>query len=161
MFRGIPKLSWIIVSLTSHKTILNCFIRQSVVAHFICSANSIRYTPCYFEFRTTSSLYTKSAKKSHLLLDRVALIRNKKRNYRNLGIFRKLFVDVFRFVHQTKFISVFFNIQPLTITYRDKFGVIYFLLDGDNLLFYSTLVQPFESRGREYLPRFRKFRLST
>ena len=25
----IPKLSWIIVSLTSHKTILNCFVRQS------------------------------------------------------------------------------------------------------------------------------------
>ena len=94
-------------------------------------------------------------------MDRVALIRNKKRNYRNLGIFRKLFVDVFRFVHQTKFISVFFNIQSLTITYRDKFGVIYFLLDGDNYLFYSTQVQPFESRGREYLPRFRKFHLLT
>ncbi|DAA97116.1 TPA: hypothetical protein CPT80_02710 [Candidatus Gastranaerophilales bacterium HUM_9] len=29
MHAGIPKLSWIIVSLTSHKTILNCFIRQS------------------------------------------------------------------------------------------------------------------------------------
>ena len=53
--KEIPKLSWIIVSLTSHKTILNCFIRQSAVAHFICSANIIRYAPCYFEFRTASS----------------------------------------------------------------------------------------------------------
>ena len=55
IYKEIPKSSWIIVSLTSHKTILNCFIRQSAVAHFICSANIIRYAPCYFEFRTASS----------------------------------------------------------------------------------------------------------
>ena len=61
IYKEIPKSSWIIVSLTSHKTILNCFIRQSAVAHFICSANIIRYAPCYFEFRTASSLYTKFA----------------------------------------------------------------------------------------------------
>ena len=48
IYKEIPKLSWIIVS-------------HYAVAHFICSANIIRYAPCYFEFRTTSSLYTKSA----------------------------------------------------------------------------------------------------
>ena len=48
IYKEIPKSSWIIVS-------------HYAVAHFICSANIIRYAPCYFEFRTASSLYTKFA----------------------------------------------------------------------------------------------------